>query len=280
MQKKVTVIMMIVALLVEVVSVMPENTQAAAKKISLAKTANVIVGKTVKIRLKNNRKKVMWNVTKGKKLIKIAKKSKAYVTVRGVRKGTAKIQAVVGNKKYTCTVKVSAEKKQQTSQPTTPSQPPMSSQPPAPTETPIATPKVRTIVYDGTNINEIKNAGEPVDVVVKEGVGYIGSLAFRNCFWVKSITLANSVEYIGYKAFAACASLESITIPEGVMSIGAEAFSSCGDLKSITIPDSVTEIADNAFGFSGVTSITWKGTTYSSDEAFFTAFNQAFDGNM
>lgn len=87
-----------------------QNVQAAFKKVSITRNAKVTVGKTVKIKLKNNRKKVTWKVTKGKKLIKITKKSKSYAKIRGIKTGTAKIQAVTGRKKYTCTVTVSAAK--------------------------------------------------------------------------------------------------------------------------------------------------------------------------
>ena len=45
----------------------------AAKKTSIAKSAKVTVGKTVRVKLKNNKKSVKWKVSKGKKYVKITK---------------------------------------------------------------------------------------------------------------------------------------------------------------------------------------------------------------
>lgn len=87
------------------------DVQAKAKKVSIAKSAKVTVGKTVKVKLKYNKKKVKWKILKGKKNIKITKKSRTYAWVKGLKKGKSKIQAVIGKKKYTCTVTVVAKKK-------------------------------------------------------------------------------------------------------------------------------------------------------------------------
>jgi hypothetical protein len=44
------------------------NDMAAKKKVKLSKkSVTVTVGKTVKVKLKNNKKKVKWTVTSGKK---------------------------------------------------------------------------------------------------------------------------------------------------------------------------------------------------------------------
>ena len=49
-------------------SVIPQNVLAAKKKVKLSKkSVTVTVGKTVKVKLKNNKKKVKWTVTSGKK---------------------------------------------------------------------------------------------------------------------------------------------------------------------------------------------------------------------
>ena len=47
-------------------SVIPQNVLAAKKKVKLSKkSVTVTVGKTVKVKLKNNKKKVKWTVTSG-----------------------------------------------------------------------------------------------------------------------------------------------------------------------------------------------------------------------
>lgn len=110
--KKAVAAVMAVALVLGGVMFHPApNLQAKAKKVRIAKSAKVTVGKTVKVKLKNNRKKVKWKVITGKKRIKIVKKSKTYAAVKGLKKGKSKIQAVIGKKKYTCKVTVVAKKK-------------------------------------------------------------------------------------------------------------------------------------------------------------------------
>ena len=58
-------------------TMMPQNVLAAKKKVKLSKkSVTVTVGKTVKVKLKNNKKKVKWTVVSGKKNVKLSKKKK------------------------------------------------------------------------------------------------------------------------------------------------------------------------------------------------------------
>lgn len=92
-------------------SLTSQSTLAAKKKVKLdKKKVTVNVGKTVKIKLKNNTKKVKWSVTSGKKNIVLSKKKKTGVTIKGKKVGKAKVQAKVGKKKYICQVTVSKKK--------------------------------------------------------------------------------------------------------------------------------------------------------------------------
>ena len=88
-------------------SVIPQNVLAAKKKVKLSKkSVTVTVGKTVKVKLKNNKKKVKWTVTSGKKNVKLSKKKKTGVTIHGKKAGKAKVQAKIGKKKFVCKVTV------------------------------------------------------------------------------------------------------------------------------------------------------------------------------
>lgn len=78
-----------------------------AQKTKLSYTSlKLKKGKSAKLELLNNTEKVSWKITSGKKCISLKNKSNKSVTVKGGKKGVAKVQALVGNKKYVCTVKV------------------------------------------------------------------------------------------------------------------------------------------------------------------------------
>ena len=89
------------------VSVIPQSAFAAKKKVKLSKKAvTVAVGESVKIQLKNNKKKVKWSITSGKKNVTLSKKKKTSVVIKGKKAGKAKVQAKIGKKKYICKVTV------------------------------------------------------------------------------------------------------------------------------------------------------------------------------
>lgn len=132
------------------VSVIPQSAFAAKKKVKLSRKAvTVAVGEAVKIQLKNNKKKVKWRITSGKKNVTLSKKKKTGVIIKGKKAGKAKVQAKIGKKKYVC--KVTVEKAatadndnpnngKTTTEPTqVPSQAPTVSQQPVP---PVITPGV------------------------------------------------------------------------------------------------------------------------------------------
>ena len=81
--------------------------KTSAKKPKLNTTGmslNIKQSKTLK--LKNTTKKVSFKITSGKNFIKIKRKSNNSITVTGLKKGIAKIKAVLGKKSYTCKVSV------------------------------------------------------------------------------------------------------------------------------------------------------------------------------
>ena len=132
------------------VSVIPQSAFAAKKKVKLSKKAvTVAVGESVQIQLKNNKKKVKWSITSGKKNVTLSKKKKTGVIIKGKKAGKAKVQAKIGKKKYVCkvTVKKAAtadndnpNNGKTTAEPTqVPSQAPTVSQQPVP---PVITPDV------------------------------------------------------------------------------------------------------------------------------------------
>lgn len=83
------------------ISILPMNANAA-KKVRLNKTkVTMQVGKTVQLKVKNNKKKVKWS-TSNKKVATVSKKGK----VKAISNGNAKITAKISKKKLVCNVKV------------------------------------------------------------------------------------------------------------------------------------------------------------------------------
>ena len=128
-KKQLTACLLAFALLLGMI---PASEVSAAKKVSLSnKKLTVTKGKSKTLKVKNTKKKVKWKILSGKKYISLKKKGKVAVSVKGKKKGTAKVQAMVGKKKLTCKVTVKNVKTSKT----TPA-PPVTTTPSA---TPLAT---------------------------------------------------------------------------------------------------------------------------------------------
>lgn len=84
------------------------STPAEAKsKVKLStKSVSLNGGASKTIKIKGTKKKVKWSIVSGKKNIKLKNKKKTSVKVVGVKRGTAKVQAKLGKKKYICRVTV------------------------------------------------------------------------------------------------------------------------------------------------------------------------------
>lgn len=101
--KQMKKILSVVLALVLSLSLLPvTNISAVSKKVKLNKTkATIYVGKTVTLKLRNNKRKVKWS-TSNKKVATVSKKGK----VTGKKAGKAIITAKVGKKKYKCKITV------------------------------------------------------------------------------------------------------------------------------------------------------------------------------
>lgn len=89
------------------------------------------------------------------------------------------------------------------------------------------------------------------EISIPWGVTEIGDNAFANCenLMVFPKTTASK---IGAYAFSNCTKLTKVDIPYGCTSIGAEAFYHCSNMKEITIPSTIKSIGGNAFNMSGL----------------------------
>ena len=93
---------------------------------------------------------------------------------------------------------------------------------------------------------EFYDSSSLATVTIPNSVTSIGSHAFYYCSNLTSVTMGNGVTSIGECAFSGCSSLTSVTIPNGVTSIGNSAFNNCTSLTSVTIPNNVTSIGNDA----------------------------------
>lgn len=92
-----------------------------------------------------------------------------------------------------------------------------------------------------------KQWGAISNVLIYEGITYIGNNAFAFCKNLKSIKIPDSVTTIGHDAFDSCDALTNVTIPDNVTEINHSAFMYCSSLSSVEISDSVTVIRSGTF---------------------------------
>lgn len=86
----------------------------SAKKLPSINKGNitVTVGKKTTIKISDTDKKIKWVVGNKKiaKIVKVSGTKSNKVTIKGLKKGTTKIYAKMGNKKLKCKIKVKAKK--------------------------------------------------------------------------------------------------------------------------------------------------------------------------
>lgn len=87
------------------------------------------------------------------------------------------------------------------------------------------------------------------NVVVENGITYLGNFAFYDFANLTNVEISDSVTSMGGTVFGYCDNLSSITLPSGLTNIGDSAFYRCKSLTNITIPESVTSIEDDAFRY-------------------------------
>ena len=80
-----------------------------------------------------------------------------------------------------------------------------------------------------------------------EGVTEIGSYAFMNNYYLKSIKIPSQIKSIGLFAFMNCPNLKKVELSEGLESLGTAIFYNCNCIKSIKIPKSVKNMDFKVF---------------------------------
>lgn len=80
------------------------------------------------------------------------------------------------------------------------------------------------------------------ELMIPEGIKYIGKRAFFGCKNLKKVILPNSLVSIGASAFSGCENLEEIILPANIKKINYRTFADCKRLKKIVIPEGVEEL--------------------------------------
>ena len=111
------------------------------------------------------------------------------------------------------------------------------------------------------------------EIIIPDGIVYIGDYAFKSCRALKYVTIPDSVTYIGDSAFEGCWDLTSIKIPDKVTHIGAQAFSDCTGLTSVILPKKITRIEHSTF------SNDWQLTEITIPDSVTYIGDHAFSGN-
>lgn len=191
-KKQLTVCLLSFALLLGLI---PTAEVSAVKKVSLSsKKITVTKGKSKILKVKNTKKKVKWKILSGKKYITLKKKGKVAVTIKGKKKGIAKVRAIVGKKKLTCKVAVkNAGKEKNTSKPTaTPTgtavstnlaKTPEPTNPTVPSVTNTPLPTNSSNQPEGANIDDVKALKELIGTHRERGADVSENLSDKEYTW-------------------------------------------------------------------------------------------------
>lgn len=212
------------------------SADAKAKKPKLSRTkVSVTVGKTKRVTVKNA-KKVTWKVTKkAAKIVKLTKKSKKGATIKGLKKGTAKISVQMKNGKKkvkkTITVKVSSAKKvvvtaqpaKTTNKPTNkPTNGPTNGPTKEPVKEPTATPTPTPGVASGSAAVVVTATGSAAGLDLEEGdtLDLNASVSTTGCAVTGDIVWTSSNEEVATVS-ASGASATVTAVGEGTATIKA-----------------------------------------------------------
>ena len=92
------------------------------------------------------------------------------------------------------------------------------------------------------------------NLVLSEGIEYIGTNAFYGCNKLLGVNLPDSVTVVAREAFNNCTAMTSVSFGSGLLSIEDSAFYYCNSLGEVVLPDSLSSLGNSAF--SGCNAVT------------------------
>lgn len=103
------------------------------------------------------------------------------------------------------------------------------------------------ITYIGSNV--FNHCIGITNVIIPNSVTSVGESAFRDCIWLKKVHIPDNVNSVGEGCFVGCHYLSDVKLPDAIVEIKDFTFSSCDNLKQITIPENVTSIGEYSFQY-------------------------------
>ena len=82
------------------------SAQSVVLKEKRIRTVTIKKGRSITLKIRSGKKKAKWSIKSGKRCIRLSSRKKSSVKVKGIKKGTAKIQCKIGKKRWFCRVKV------------------------------------------------------------------------------------------------------------------------------------------------------------------------------
>lgn len=146
--------------------------KCSAKKVKFNKNnISIMVGDKVKLKLLNATGKTKWKIS-DKKIVKVKKKNKKYIVLKGIKDGTAKIKAVNHKKTYTAKVIIKVDTQGNLS--TDPPQTPIPVQPASVAAVTIAA--VTTPGVVSFYVTDVKTTKDRMEITTKLGNGLANTI--------------------------------------------------------------------------------------------------------
>ncbi len=96
------------------------------------------------------------------------------------------------------------------------------------------------------------------DIILPEGLYYLGKSAFSKCYNIKSVKLPSSLKVLKEKTFYNNFSLQQITIPEGLEEIEHNCFNWCRQMDEVVLPRSLRKLGNSFIDCESLTKVTIK----------------------
>lgn len=85
------------------------------------------------------------------------------------------------------------------------------------------------------------------NIIINDGIDYIGNFSFARCINAESIRISDTVTNIGDRSFLTCRTITDIVLPPHLDTLSHGAFMGCTSLQSLHLYNNITSIADYAF---------------------------------